>query len=249
MKTIPNILVIGDICTDVYVYGKVNRLCPDVPAPVFKTINTVKSKGMAGNVARQFEALGCNVLRLTNVAPIEKRKYIDYKTNHTFIRIDQEENIDSLNIDVFNKHIQLRDWDAVVISDYGKGFVSYNDIEHICKQHNNVFIDTKKEITNHFTNAKCIKINKPEWERIKHTITLDNWEEKLIVTLGRDGCKYNGQYYAVKKVDVYDLSGAGDTFLAGLVYKYCLSKDLIQAIRFANECASKVVQKKGVAVI
>jgi len=29
------ILVIGDSCKDVFIYGKANRLCPEAPVPVF----------------------------------------------------------------------------------------------------------------------------------------------------------------------------------------------------------------------
>jgi len=47
-----------------------------------------------------------------------------------------------------------------------------------------------------------------------------------------------------------DNSGAGDTFLAGLVYKYIETEgDIYVAIAFANECATQVVQKKGVCVV
>ena len=30
------VLVVGEICDDVFIYGSASRLCPDVPAPVFK---------------------------------------------------------------------------------------------------------------------------------------------------------------------------------------------------------------------
>ena len=46
-----------------------------------------------------------------------------------------------------------------------------------------------------------------------------------------------------------DLSGAGDTFIAGLVVKYIETEDIEKSIKFANQCASKVVTQKGVAVI
>ena len=43
-----------------------------------------------------------------------------------------------------------------------------------------------------------------------------------------------------------DVSGAGDTFLAGLVAAYSKNRDLGIAIRFANRCAGEAVSKKGV---
>ena len=46
-----------------------------------------------------------------------------------------------------------------------------------------------------------------------------------------------------------DSSGAGDAFLAALVVEYVRSEDIEKSIVFANECASQVVQHRGVSVI
>ena len=56
-------------------------------------------------------------------------------------------------------------------------------------------------------------------------------------------------YFPVESVNVFDLSGAGDTFLAALVWKYLASDDIKEAIKYANLEASNIVQKRGVAVI
>jgi sugar/nucleoside kinase (ribokinase family) len=45
------------------------------------------------------------------------------------------------------------------------------------------------------------------------------------------------------------MSGAGDTFISGLVCEYVKSYDIIKAIKFAQECATKVVQKVGVCTV
>ena len=58
-----------------------------------------------------------------------------------------------------------------------------------------------------------------------------------------------GEEISTKKVEVKDLSGAGDTFMAGLVVKFIDTDDIIKSIKYANECASKVVSQKGVAVL
>ena len=44
------------------------------------------------------------------------------------------------------------------------------------------------------------------------------------------------------------MSGAGDTFLAGLVVRYWETRDIDLAIPYANERATIVVQKRGVGV-
>jgi D-beta-D-heptose 7-phosphate kinase/D-beta-D-heptose 1-phosphate adenosyltransferase len=57
---------------------------------------------------------------------------------------------------------------------------------------------------------------------------------------------YGEKFYSTEKVEVYDLSGAGDTFQAALVSKYLETKNIEEAIKFANHCACQAVQKKGV---
>ena len=72
----------------------------------------------------------------------------------------------------------------------------------------------------------------------------------IIVTDGKNGATYKNKNYPVEaEVKVSNVSGAGDTFLAGLVYAYVKSDNITEAISFANQCASKVVQERGVTVI
>ena len=71
----------------------------------------------------------------------------------------------------------------------------------------------------------------------------------MIVTLGGEGCLYNGKKYPVKEVPVKDVSGAGDTFLAGLVCGYLDSDNIYTAIDFAQKCTTIVVQKHGVSTV
>ena len=66
----------------------------------------------------------------------------------------------------------------------------------------------------------------------------------------QEGALYNGRKYPVDKpVPVSNVSGAGDTFLAGLVYEFVNSTNIEEAIKFSNECASKVIQERGVTTI
>jgi sugar/nucleoside kinase (ribokinase family) len=50
-------------------------------------------------------------------------------------------------------------------------------------------------------------------------------------------------------VEVKDVSGAGDTFISGLCCEFLKTRDIKKSIIFANECATKVVQKRGVSTI
>ena len=55
-----------------------------------------------------------------------------------------------------------------------------------------------------------------------------------------------GKVYPVPEVEVKDVSGAGDTFLAGLVSTYIHTKEIDKSIEFANQCATEAVSQKGV---
>jgi sugar/nucleoside kinase (ribokinase family) len=46
-------------------------------------------------------------------------------------------------------------------------------------------------------------------------------------------------------VDVFDASGAGDSFFSGLIVSYLIERDIEEAIQFANVCARIAVQKTG----
>ena len=75
-------------------------------------------------------------------------------------------------------------------------------------------------------------------------------DKKLIVTYAEDGCKYRGVLIPNKNnVEVRDVSGAGDTFLAGFAIKYTETKDVYESISFAQDCAGIVVAKKGVSTV
>jgi len=238
------VLVIGDSCRDVFIYGKCTRMCPDAPVPVFLPIKKRSNGGMASNVAANLKKLGVECDLICNAEEVEKTRYIDEKTNHMFLRVDSnEENIQ--RITDLNKDL-IKKYDLIVISDYDKGFLSEEDIDFICSEHDNVFIDTKKILGEWYKKAKFIKINEKEYNRTKLTVTTNN---NLIVTLGDRGCLFNNEVFPVEKVEVKDMSGAGDTFLAGLVYEYLNTKDISKAIAFANHCATNVVQRRGVNVV
>jgi sugar/nucleoside kinase (ribokinase family) len=54
------------------------------------------------------------------------------------------------------------------------------------------------------------------------------------------------QVYTPPKVEVSDVCGAGDTFLAALTYGYLCTNSIENAIEFANRAASITVQHLGV---
>lgn len=242
------ILVIGDSCIDKFVYGKCDRICPEAPVPVFTPIETVENGGMATNVSTNISSLepSIQVTLHTNANVIKKTRYVDFKTNQMLVRVDENDIADR-----FNKESSVLDsnYDAVVISDYNKGFLSDDDIKFLIDKYPLTFIDTKKQIGDWIKGVSFIKINELEYEKNK-TYLGASFKSELIVTLGEKGVRYNDTVSPPTDiVDAFDLSGAGDTFLAGLVTSYLSGKDIHRSIVFAQQCASKVISKKGVAVI
>ena len=243
------ILVIGDSCTDIFIYGEIDRICPEAPVPVFKPIRETKNDGMAKNVKSNLEALGCEVNIITNPNDIKKTRYVDDKSNQMVMRVDEHDYCEEVDNDML-EYVVNNEFDAIIISDYCKGFLLEEDIEYICDNCNNVFIDTKKQLGSWIKNADFIKINHLEHQ--KNFDIIPNYpelEDKLIVTQGKNGCIYEGKVYPTKEVPVKDVSGAGDTFLAGLVCEYIKTYDIEKSIKFAQECTTKVVQKHGVSTI
>jgi len=132
--------------------------------------------------------------------------------------------------------------DAIVISDYNKGLVSYELIENIlavakCP----VFIDTKLTDLERMQGA-WVKINNLEYSRIKSECS------GLIVTNGARGASviYHDIQCPATKVEVVDVTGAGDTFLSALTYQYLVTKDIKSAVEFAINASSITVQHLGV---
>ena len=240
------ILVIGETCRDVFVYCDSNRLCPEAPVPVLNIVDQRENPGMAGNVRRNIESLLGDAIDIntnTNWYEIAKTRYVHKESNHMFFRVDTTQSIPRINV----KDIDFG-YDLIVISDYNKGFLLEEDIEYICTNHPNVFIDTKKILGPWVKDARYIKINDYEYRNSEPYLTEDI-KYKIIHTMGGKGCEFAERKYPTKKVEVKDLSGAGDTFMAGLVVKYIETEDIEKSIKFANQCASKVVAQKGVAVL
>lgn len=242
-------LVIGDSCVDIFRYGKVNRLAPEAPVPIIIPENETSTPGMAGNVVRNIEALGHKVDFITNVDEIKKIRYVCSKYNHLLLRVDENDSCQPVTQKILDR-IKWSNYDAIIISDYCKGFLSEQDIEWISTQHHLVFLDTKKILGDWAHEVDFIKINYSEYENNSYVLSKDNiLADKTIVTKGKHGCTYQKIDYPTKEVSVKDVSGAGDTFLAGLVVEYARSRNIKSAIDFAQECTTIVVQKTGVSTI
>ena len=236
------VLVIGDACTDRYYYGDCTRLSPEAPVPVLKHLYTEERLGMCLNVGANLKALGASVDVLKNDEMIYKDRFVDVKTKQHLLRADFGESKAVIPMDT--SCLNVNSYDAVVVSDYDKGFVSRTAAVEISTKCNEakipLFVDSKKKKLTCYEHC-FIKINEKERNELhSYSKTAD-----LIVTLGAKGVEWAGTVYPTTECEVFDVSGAGDTFLAALVHKYLETKDIPTALKFANDCARIVVQKFG----
>jgi D-beta-D-heptose 7-phosphate kinase/D-beta-D-heptose 1-phosphate adenosyltransferase len=241
------ILVIGESCLDVFHYGDCTRLCPEAPVPVFSSVETKENGGMAMNVYNNVVSINgeSSILTNSNWKNIKKTRFVEINSNHMFMRLD--ENDDKYGKFEFDAN-KIMEYDAVIVSDYDKGFLQISDLIDISKNHPLTFLDTKKTLGDWSKNFTFVKINGIEYNKSSHTIT-EEMKENLIITQGKKGCIFNGEVFKVPLVEVKDVSGAGDTFISALCCEYVKSKNIKRSIEFANQCATKVVQKKGVSII
>ena len=229
------VLLIGDSCYDEYHYGSVSRISPEAPVPIFDLHNTVVKKGMAYNVYNNLVSLNLRVDIITEYSE-RKHRYVDTKTGQQLIRIDEK--IKKQFFD--NAEQTLDNYAAVIVSDYNKGFVVDNEIEDLIKKYKGpIFVDTKKKDLSQFDGC-FVKINQYEYE------ARESDTEELIVTYGSKKVEYKNRSYIPPKVETHDVCGAGDTFLAALVYKYLEEQSIDEAIKFAMNAAAVTVQHIGV---
>lgn len=240
------VLVIGESCTDVFIYGTTKRKSPEGNGPVFEPTKEVYGRGMAENTALNLSAMGIDVDIFSDKGNITKTRYVDETTNELYLRVDENDSVERIDVYAIPDPFQ---YDAIVISDYCKGFLTEDDIAQISKLHQLVILDTKKHLGDWCKDVTFIKLNRFEAQNNHDVILEKKWlNDKIIITLDGKGASHKGIIYKTEKIENADVSGAGDTFVAGFVARYLDSEDVGVSIGWANYCAREVVKEKGVSV-
>jgi len=246
------ILVIGDKCTDVFVYGSVDRICPEAPVPVMVSHREESNPGMAGNVYENVKSICSSFFKdkydiklISNENNIYKTRYVDEKSNQMLCRVDSNDYSEQS----FNSSMIDENYDAIIVADYNKGFLSEDDLELLSQIAPYTFIDTKKRFGDWILGYTYIKINEKEWDENSDWEKIDQVHDRCIVTLGSKGSRLNGDLVDINRpVEVLDLSGAGDTYMAAFAMWFLENGTPLNAMNFANTMASKVVSKQGVTI-
>ena len=234
------VLLIGDTCEDRYFYGDVKRLNPEAPVPILEYRRGVTSKGMAWNVRENLMSFTVETYTSTHPEKIIKTRFIDEKSNQQILRSDEEPEITPISFEFPDEWKTT--YDALVISDYDKGFITQEKLFELSNWFQGpVFIDTKKIC---IPGNAFIKVNEYEFKKITHFIP-----DNMIITKGGEGTEYQGKLYPAEKVNVFDVVGAGDTFLAALTYGYLKYGRIEEAIPLANKAAALAVSHRGTYVL
>ncbi|GAB3902999.1 D-glycero-beta-D-manno-heptose-7-phosphate kinase [Mucilaginibacter boryungensis] len=195
-------------------------------------------------------------------------------SRHQLLRLDKEDkhycdkDIANELIDFFKK--KVTDIDVLIISDYCKGVLSpylVKELLAICNQYKVItIVDSKHKDLSKYKGATLIKPNKKEAALASGiSITNDDTLEQackiiadiaacktVVVTLSEDGIAiYNEEKLTkipTKAIEVFDVTGAGDTVIAALGFALANKMDIKEACNFANHAAAVVVAKFGSAV-
>ena len=183
---------------------------------------------------------------------------------HYMSRIDDEQYIQQTELEEnLWKSVTLDKKDIVVFSDYNKGSIK-DPLQFIKNTKAKVLVDPKLSLDK-YKGAYLCTPNKKEFEAYvgkcktvkeliaKATLTRDHLElNYLIVTLGSEGVLLIGdsiEYYEATQQEVYDVTGAGDTFMAGIALSLNLGLNISDATIIANNLAGIAVGHNGTYVI
>ena len=236
-------LIIGEECVDLYRYGKCKRLSPEAPVAIVLEEKSETRPGMAANVSKNIESLGHKTILISNGKEIIKERIVDHQHGQQLLRIDKNDHCEPLKLSWIKDVLDdINKCDATIISDYDKGFLTPKIIAKILPLlPKPIFVDSKKNDLSPYEDC-ILKIN--QFEHLK--VVQYPKEYELIVTCGEEGAKYKNKRYPVKKIEIKDICGAGDSFISAFAISYLDSNNFSKAIRFANACASVSVTVPGV---
>ncbi len=296
-----NILVIGDIIVDHFIWGSVSRISPEAPVPVVNVTNETLLLGGSANVLHNLYALGakaaiCGVIGddpmgehllsllddidsptdgviKTDDRPTTKKSRV-IAQNQQVVRVDREQsgqlkqNTITAICSFIDSH--LSSFDAVIISDYSKGVICLEVMDHLrknlAKHQIPMIVDPKPFHADLFRDATIITPNNNEAQLMSGVI-IENEATLLqaattllerlnstavLITRGEAGMallEKNKPIFTIPTVakEIYDVTGAGDTVIATLALGLSSGLSYADAATLANFAAGIVVGKVGTA--
>jgi D-glycero-beta-D-manno-heptose-7-phosphate kinase len=290
------LLVVGDVMLDRYWFGEVERISPEAPVPIVKIARHEERPGGAGNVARNAAALGAEVTLISVVGDDEAGRTLARLLSAVHVRtslhrdatlpttvklrvVGRQQQLLRIDFETVPSHEVLAakladyeqvapEFDAVVLSDYGKGGLAHiaRMIERAKEHRVPVLVDPKGEDYRRYHGATLLTPNRAEFRQVAgswrteaelaakaQAMRADLCLSALLITRAEEGMSLFTDAGAVhipaEAREVYDVSGAGDTVIATLGALLGAHVDLESAVRIANQAAGIVIGKLGTAVV
>ncbi|MHC4839198.1 MAG: D-glycero-beta-D-manno-heptose-7-phosphate kinase, partial [Planctomycetota bacterium] len=297
----PRIAVVGDYMLDRYVWGDATRVSPEAPVPVVHAAREEDRPGGAGNVVANLVALGAEVacfgfvgedaggtelramlagqgatvdglLACSDRPTIQKIRVM--ARNQQMLRVDREESAapEAARRDELLAALGAAAFDAVVLSDYGKGClgeeVTARTIELARQRGVPTLVDPKHRDLGRYRGATLVTPNRAEAEAaagealpdlgtlatVGERLRREAGLERLLVTLGPDGMfllagEDEAFHLPTAARQVYDVTGAGDTVIAMLAMALAEGVEDELAVKLANAAAGVAVAKVGTTAV
>lgn len=174
-----------------------------------------------------------------------KTRYLTNRGKH-ICRVDRESTYVNMTVcrDIEMSMAEVGAFDAIIVSDYGKGVVTYELMnflhEFICKKYFPIIVDPKGDNFEKYGSVYAVTPNQKEFAGVlreeydDNTYSLRCLSEHVILTRGHMGCSalsfdhkknFVGSYVdrfgliPARVREVGDPTGCGDSFLAGFTSK------------------------------
>jgi D-beta-D-heptose 7-phosphate kinase/D-beta-D-heptose 1-phosphate adenosyltransferase len=240
------VVVLGDPMLDEYHHGHVDRLSPEAPVPIFVQDSVEVRDGGAANVVKNLAGLRCDVVTLFPPAPWTiKHRYL--VGAQQLLRIDRDQD-HSEQLRDYERAIDWSKTDAVVISDYAKGWCTRSRCQNLITYANScnvrTIVDPKGEDWTKYAGATLVCPN--DKEMVGHY----DWPGHLLHKQGAKGMTLiypdkTQVHFDARAHQVFDVTGAGDTVVAVLAAAIAAGAPLPQAAELANIGAGVVVGRVG----
>jgi D-glycero-beta-D-manno-heptose-7-phosphate kinase len=151
-------------------------------------------------------------------------------------------------------------FDVVVVSDYSKGLISSELMDYLREKYKKIIVDPKPSNSYTYGRVFLMTPNTKEW----HTLIANTpWKvqaDYFLVTKGKEGMELveakdpDRNNWTIcdiptKPVEVFNVTGAGDTAVAVLSVCHSAGYSLLDSAIIANECAGWVVTQSGTTAI
>ncbi len=250
-----------------------NLISLGVNATLISIIGEDRFGNLIKKILKSIKNTKCYLFKEKNIPTTVKTRYL--VKGQQLIRVDEEKanNLSDSAYKFILKSFkkELLKHNVVILSDYNKGIFNQKLTKELIKLSNKhkipIIIDPKNKDFNLYKNATLITPNQLEASHVTKLPCNNNKEaeicaknimnsysiKKVLITRGSEGLSYIGKkekiHQPTKKIEVFDVSGAGDTVLA--VLSVCVSKKIPikKSLELANRAAGIVVGKIGTTTI